>query len=155
MKRVAILALLVAILVSGCGPIGSPDGVDADTRMPSLTIQTGDGEGVEVWVEIADEQEEQRQGLMNRTELPEDQGMLFVYPREDRLSFWMRDTTLPLSIAFIDSEGRIADIQQMEPLDDEPPHYTSSVPVLYALEVNQGFFEERGVEVGDTVELPG
>jgi uncharacterized membrane protein (UPF0127 family) len=90
---------------------------------------------------------------MGRTELGENRGMLFVFEEEQRLSFWMKDTHIPLSIAYIDSEGRIVDIQDMKPLDDELPDYTSSEPARYALEVNRGFFEERGVEVGDKVEL--
>ncbi|MGB3632459.1 MAG: DUF192 domain-containing protein, partial [Rubrobacteraceae bacterium] len=94
------------------------------------------------------------QGLMNRTSLGEDRGMLFVFEEEATLSFWMKNTLIPLSVAYIDSEGRIVDIQKMEPLDDDPPHYASAEPAQYALEVNQGFFEERGVEVGDMAELP-
>ena len=80
--------------------------------------------------------------------------MLFVYPDERELSFWMRNTLIPLSIAFMDSEGRIVDIQDMKPLDDTPPHYTSAEPAQYALEVNKGFLDGRGVEVGDTAALP-
>ena len=91
---------------------------------------------------------------MNRTSLGEDRGMLFVFDEETTLSFWMKNTLIPLSVAYIDSEGRIVDIQKMEPLDDEPPNYVSAEPAQYALEVNQGFFEERGVEVGNTIELP-
>ena len=80
--------------------------------------------------------------------------MLFVYPDERERSFWMKDTLIPLSIAFMDSEGRIVDIQDMKALDDAPPHYTSAEPARYALEVNEGFFDERGVEVGDRAKLP-
>jgi uncharacterized membrane protein (UPF0127 family) len=80
--------------------------------------------------------------------------MLFVYPEERELSFWMKDTLIPLSIAFMDSEGRIVDIQDMRALDDEPPHYNSAEPAQYALEVNKGFFDEHGVEVGDEAKLP-
>jgi uncharacterized protein len=80
--------------------------------------------------------------------------MLFVFPDEEVRSFWMRNTLIPLSIAYIDSEGRIVDIQDMKPLDDEEPHYVSAEPARYALEVNKGFFDERGVEVGDRAELP-
>jgi uncharacterized protein len=89
---------------------------------------------------------------MERTELVENAGMLFVFDREQPLSFWMRNTVIPLSIAYIDAEGRIADIQDMQPLDETP--HPSAEPARYALEVNQGFFEERGVEVGDEVEVP-
>ncbi len=62
--------------------------------------------------------------------------MLFVYPDEEERSFWMRNTLIPLSIAYMDSEGRIVDIQDMKALDDDPPHYVSAEPAQYALEVN-------------------
>ncbi len=112
------------------------------------------GGSVEVEVEVADDMDEMQKGLMGRTALAEDAGMLFVYPEERELSFWMKDTLIPLSIAFIDAEGRIVDIQDMKALDDRPPHYTSAEPARYALEVNEGFFDERGVEVGDRAGLP-
>jgi len=86
-------------------------------------------------------------------ELPEDAGILYVYDREQTLSSWMKGTPIPLSVAYIDSRGRIVDIQDLQPFDDETPHY-SAEPAQYALEVNQGFFEERGVEIGDKVQLP-
>ena len=113
-----------------------------------------DAGDVQVRVEVADEMDEMQKGLMGRTALAEDAGMLFVYPEERELSFWMKDTLIPLSIAFMDSEGRIVDIQEMKALDDTPPHYTSAEPARYALEANKGFFAERGVEVGDRAELP-
>ena len=120
----------------------------------TLTIDASRGKKVEVRVEVADDLFERARGLMYRTALGVNRGMLFVYPEEQKLSFWMRNTLIPLSIAFIDSELRIVDIQDMRPLDDEPPSYVSSGPAQYALEVNQGFFEKRGVKVGDRVELP-
>jgi uncharacterized protein len=91
---------------------------------------------------------------MYRTALGENRGMLFIYPDERELSFWMKNTLIPLSIAYIDSEGRITDILDMKPLDDRPPHYVSSEPVQYALEVNKGFFDKKGVKLGDHAELP-
>ena len=105
-------------------------------------------------VEIADDSAERARGLMYRTALGENRGMLFVYGSEMRLSFWMKNTLIPLSIAFMDAKGRIVDIQDMKPLDDDPPSYVSAEPAKYALEVNRGFFEERGVKVGDRAELP-
>ena len=78
--------------------------------------------------------------------------MLFVFDQAQTLSFWMKDTLIPLSIAYINAEGRIVDIQDMQPLDETS--HPSAEPALYALEVNQGFFAERGVTVGDMVELP-
>jgi uncharacterized protein len=119
-----------------------------------VTIRTSSREEVRVRVEIADNASEIARGLMYRTVLAKDRGMLFIFEGEQTLSFTMKNTLIPLSIAFIDSEGRIVDIQDMKPLDDDPPSYVSAKPAQYALEVNQGFFEEQGVEVGDRAELP-
>ena len=120
----------------------------------TVTIVPSDGAGpVEVEAEVADDRAERARGLMERTALAEDAGMLFVFKRERQLSFWMKNTLIPLSIAYIAADGRIVDIEDMEPLDDETKH-PSAEPAQYALEVNQGFFEERGIEVGDTVEIP-
>lgn len=103
-------------------------------------------------VEVADTDAERQRGLMERTALGENRGMLFVFEDERTLSFWMKNTLIPLSVAYIDSEGRIIDIQDMQPLDETS--HPSAEPAQYALEVNQGYFAEHGVEVGDTAELP-
>ena len=118
----------------------------------TITINASSGERVEVKAEIADDPAKRQKGLMERTALAENAGMLFVFNREQQLSFFMRNTLIPLSIAYIDDGGRIVDIQDMQPLDETP--HPSAGPARYALEVNQGFFREHGVEVGDTVELP-
>ena len=131
-------------------PVERCDIIDASR---TVAIETGEAD-VRVQVEVADDRDEMAKGLMGRTALAENAGMLFVYPEERELSFWMRDTLIPLSIAFMDGEGRIVDIQDMKALDDRPPHYTSAEPARYALEVNKGFFDERGVEVGDRAKLP-
>ncbi|MGI9049320.1 MAG: DUF192 domain-containing protein [Rubrobacteraceae bacterium] len=103
-------------------------------------------------VEVATTPTELEKGLMNRTAMGENHGMLFVFPVEQQLSFWMKDTLIPLSVAFINSNGRIVDIQDMQPQD--LTSHLSAKPAQYALEVNQGFFEKRGVKVGDSVDLP-
>lgn len=121
--------------------------------LATLTIVDSLGNRVPVRVEIADTDAERHTGLMGRTALAEDAGMLFVFDQEQTFSFWMRDTLIPLSVAYIDAEGRIVGIQDMQPLDETL--HPSSEPAQYALEVNQGFFEARGVTVGDSVELPG
>ena len=178
MKPRKLAAVALALILAGCGgePAGSSNGSqegapqasesadpgsestrttpEAASGLRTLTIEASGGESVEVRVEIADEPEEQATGLMNRTALGEDRGMLFCFPSEEDRSFWMKDTLIPLSIAYMDSEGRIVDIQDMKALDDDPPHYESAEPARYALEVNKGFFDERGVEVGDSAELP-
>jgi len=122
-----------------------------DESTPLAIISTT-GERSEVEVEIADDEAEQRRGLMERTELGENAGMLFVFDRDEPRSFWMRNTLIPLSIAYIASDGRIVDIQEMQPLDETS--HPSAAPAQYALEVNQGFFAERGIEVGNEVEIP-
>jgi uncharacterized membrane protein (UPF0127 family) len=155
---------LVLLLLGGCDG-GSTDSGTASgggstgasttaSELWTVTIDSSGGEKVEVQVEIADDTSEQARGLMYRTALAQDRGMLFVFSGEKQRSFWMKNTLIPLSIAYIDSEGRIVDIQDMKPLDDDPPHYVSTEPARYALEVNRGYFEERGVEVGDRAELP-
>jgi uncharacterized membrane protein (UPF0127 family) len=182
MRVPKIFLLLLALLPAGCGgpadldtktaeASGEKPATETTAQMPerddeaaqaasgspelsTVTIHPSGGEEVEVRVKIADDLAEQTRGLMHRTALAEDRGMLFVYSEEEVRSFWMRNTLIPLSIAYIDSEGRIVDIQDMKPLDDDLPHYVSAEPAQYALEVNQGFFEESGIEVGDRAELP-
>jgi hypothetical protein len=78
--------------------------------------------------------------------------MLFIYPTPGPRSFWMKDTIIPLSIAFLDDSGRILSIQQMRPMQTDK-RYRSLQPVRYALEVNQGWFADHGIGVGDIVEM--
>jgi uncharacterized protein len=150
---VAVGLLVLMMVVVDVKPAEATKTAQA-SELRTVTIHTSSGEEVRVRVEIADNAFEHARGLVFRTTLAENRGMLFIYEREQKLSFWMKYTLIPLSIAFIDSERRIIDIQDMKPLDDEPPHYVSAEPAQYALEVNQGFFEKRGVKVGDRVELP-
>lgn len=112
----------------------------------------GSGEEVRVEAEIAADDPARTRGLMAREELGENEGMLFVFDGEQSLNFIMDNTLLPLSIAYIDSEGRIVDIQRMQPLSEES--YPSAEPAQYALEVNQDFYAEHGIEVGDEVDIP-
>ena len=121
-------------------------------QLPVLTIVNSSGERVPVQVEIADTPEERQTGLMGRSALAEEAGMLFAFDQEQILVFWMKDTLIPLSIAYIDAEGRIVDIQNMQPLDETS--HPSAEPAQYALEVNHDFFEGRGIMVGDMVEQP-
>jgi uncharacterized membrane protein (UPF0127 family) len=89
-------------------------------------------------------------GLMNRFSLKPDHGMLFVFRDAQPLSFWMKNTYIALSIAYIDAKGRIVDLQDMAP-QTETMH-PSSAPAMYALEMKKGWFRERGIGVGAVVE---
>jgi len=89
-------------------------------------------------------------GLMYRTVMAENEGMLFVFDHEITLPFWMKNTELPLSIAFIDRNGIILDLQDMTPLDEQTLH-APGVPYRFALEMNQGWFQRHAVKAGDTV----
>jgi len=160
MRALGIILVLLSLLLVGCASGSSDTGggstgtTTTASELRTVTIDASGGKEVEVRVEVADTEPEHQLGLMGRTALPEDRGMLFVFDEEQELSFWMKDTLIPLSVAFMDSGGRIVDIQDMKPLDDDPPHYVSAEPAQYALEVNQGFFEEHEIKVGDSARLP-
>lgn len=106
--------------------------------------------GHRLQVEVADTPARQARGLMFRRELAENKGMIFVYSTPQQASFYMRDTYIPLSIAFIDRAGVILEIRDMEPLDETSVRSRSDA-VLYAIEANQGWFAERGIGPGTRV----
>ena len=118
----------------------------------NLTITKSDGTTITISAEIAKTNEDRARGYMERKKIPEGTGMLFVFERDQILSFWMKNTPTPLSIAYIDSKGKIRDILHMEPycLDS----IISTVSVRYALEVPQGWFEKNGIKKGDYLNLP-
>jgi uncharacterized membrane protein (UPF0127 family) len=103
----------------------------------------------EIWAEVAKTPQEMAKGLMGRKHLGQDEGMLFIFETEDYHAFWMKGTLIPLSIAFIDKEGRIVKITDMKPLTLES--HSPPAPVLYALEMKKGWFSAKGIKVGDTV----
>jgi hypothetical protein len=106
----------------------------------------------QVTAEIARTPGERELGLMFRKDLPDGTGMLFVFDADERLSFWMKNTIVPLSIAYISSDGTIREILDMEPQSLAP--VPSQYSVRYALEVPRGWFSRAGVRVGDRVILP-
>lgn len=103
-------------------------------------------------IEVARTRERQIRGLMSRQSLGEREGMLFVYKEDRRLSFWMKNTSIPLSIAFIDGQGTIIQIEKMKPFD--PTTVRSRISVRYALEILQGTFDRLGMREGDMVVFP-
>jgi uncharacterized membrane protein (UPF0127 family) len=149
--RTVCLLLVGVLLIGGCY---GDDESDASNRIEgNALIDTGDG-SVLVRVEIADNPAERRVGLMNRESLPRDVGMAFIFFEDHSGGFWMKDTLIPLSIAFFDVEGEILKILDMEPCHKDPcPIYDPDVNYRGALEVNQGAFERWGVAVGDTLRI--
>lgn len=127
------------LLVAGCSE-----------NQDVVTIKLGEER---VSAEIAATPEAREKGLMYRKELDPNTGMLFVYPNEKVRHFYMKNTYMPLDIAFIDKAGVIVDIQQMKPLDETI--IRSKEKARYALEVNRGFFRRIGVEVGDKLAFTG
>jgi uncharacterized membrane protein (UPF0127 family) len=104
-----------------------------------------------ITAEVADTSGEHSQGLMGRTSLPLDGGMLFVFANEATRSFWMKDTLIPLDIAFLNRLYEVVDIQQMEP--ESLTMHTSAAPAMYALEVERGWMAEHVIAVGNRAQV--
>ncbi|OHE79081.1 MAG: hypothetical protein A3F67_01650 [Verrucomicrobia bacterium RIFCSPHIGHO2_12_FULL_41_10] len=101
-------------------------------------------------VQLATDTPSRERGLMKRNKLGNNEGMLFVFPHSQQVSFWMKDTQLPLSIAYISGSGRILEIHDLEPLNEHGVLSCSST-VVYALEVAKNWFAEHGILAGDSV----
>jgi uncharacterized protein len=106
--------------------------------------------GLSLAVEVARYPVERNQGLMYRRSMAPDSGMLFVFEEPETLRFWMKNTLIPLSIAFVNLDSIITDILEMAPGDTVTP-YTSTGAALYAVEMNSGWFLSHGIKPGDTV----
>ena len=119
----------------------------AQLALPAITISVG---GKAVTAEVADEPQERVTGLMFRKNLAPDSGMLFVMPEPERAAFWMRNTTLPLTVAYINPSGMILEIHDLQPFDEKPvPSAFSNI--AYALEMEQGWFAKNRVLAGDRI----
>ena len=141
---VCVLLFAAALLFASCT-------AESPMEVQTLTLKRADGSTVSVRAEMARTDAERSRGFMKRKRIPDGTGMLFVFAKDERLSFWMKDTPHPLSIAYIDSGGRIRDIYDMTPYSLAP--VKSTVSVRYALEVPQGWFDRVNIEVGDTLAL--
>ena len=116
-----------------------------------IKIIRQDGTEFIVNAEIAEKAEDRNHGYMERKNIPDGTGMLFVFEKDQILSFWMKNTPHPLSIAYIDSKGKIRNIYDMTPYS--LANITSTSSVRYALEVPQGWFKKQGIKEGDFVKL--
>ena len=140
---------LLAVLTAGVLTLAACAAQKGNPPLRTERLSIGPAE---VTAEIARTPEERELGLMFRKELADGKGMLFVFDADERLSFWMKNTLVPLSIAYISSDGTIREILDMEPRSLAP--VPSQYSVRYALEVPQGWFSRAGVRVGDRVILP-
>jgi hypothetical protein len=131
--------LLTAVLVSACQ---SP---------PERVTIVADGQSL--FVEVARTEAQRERGLMERTNLGPRDGMIFVFDRDDHLSFWMKNTPTPLSIAFLSVEGKVLQIEDMEAFSESIVR--SQLSARYALEMRKGAFAELGIKEGDAFTFPG
>lgn len=129
--------------------ITAPMSLACPIELPTAIININ---GNPLTVELATTPTARGCGLSRREELPKNHGMLFIFSDLQPRNFWMKDTFIPLSIAYLDKSGRIFSIQDMAPLQTER-QYPSRRPAAYALEVNQGWFSRHGIEAGDVVEM--
>lgn len=146
MNRVVafVVSMFLASALVAPTPVAA---VDTPVILPIAPLTIGKHK---VMAEVAITPDQRSVGLMHRFSLKPDHGMLFVFERADMQFFWMKNTFIPLSIAFIAADGRIVNIEDMRPQTVES-HY-SKAPVLYALEMRKGWFAERGIGPGATVE---
>ena len=146
----SIIGVVRALLVTAalawvaCGNGTPPSVPGAQLPVDWLTV-----DGHRITVEVARRPDERARGLMFRASLPPDHGMLFLFSDDEVQSFWMRNTKIPLSIAYADAHGKIVRIADLEPFDERP--VTSIAPARYALEMNRGWFAAHGVAAGDVI----
>lgn len=149
LKLLAVTSAAVALLAIA-PPGGAQSGIP-NTRLPAVVLTI---DSAKVTAEVAATPEQRATGLMHRFSLQPDHGMLFVFETPQPLAFWMRNTHIALSIAYIDAYGRILNIEDMSP-HDERTHWSRG-PALYALEMKQGWFAQKGIAPGAIVRgLPG
>lgn len=134
--------LLAVLILAFCG-----NEAYADAALPEITLSI---KGHKLTAEVAATDSSRTTGLMHRRMMPEDRGMLFVFAYAQSQSFWMMNTYLPLSIAFVDEQGVIVNITDMQPLTTDP--HPSAKPAKYALEMNQGWFAKHGIKAGIRIE---
>jgi uncharacterized protein len=132
------------------------EGAAADPVTTDVALVGPDGQAVAFTVELAADPPSRQLGLMHRTELAPDAGMLFLFPADGQGGFWMKNTRIPLQIAYVAADGEVVDVLDMDPCEADPcPSYVPRAPYRYALEVNAGALDEAGVEPGWRLELPG
>jgi len=158
MKAMALAVIFSCLVIVLCGGNCSPNKVEELDKLGTVRLSIKQ-QAFELWV--ADDASEQSQGLMfvsaERMEpLPDgtQRGMIFVFNHEQNLNFWMKNTIIPLDIAYLDSDGLVVATYTMAPLDERVGQYRSGTPALYAIEVNAGVWGRIGLRPGDVVDVP-
>jgi len=136
----SVIPLFVAMIVA------LPIGAKAVVELPTVPLTIN---GHKITAEVAKTTEQVTTGLMHRFSLRPDHGMVFVFDRSEPRAFWMKNTFIPLSIAFVAADGRIINVDEMQPHDEST--HTSRGPALYAIEMRKGWFTERGIKSGDVI----
>jgi uncharacterized membrane protein (UPF0127 family) len=144
MKKITLLLFLMAGLLASSQVACHPK----DKSLLPVVALTIDGHAVEA--EIANTETTRETGLMFRRDMEKNHGMIFVFPDSEIRAFWMKNTFIPLSIAYMDANGSILNILEMPPQTEEP--FYSSGQAKYALEMNTGWYKDNGVKAGDKVE---
>ena len=144
--------LLMGVILSCYLVLSACSALALEFEEKDLSITNLDGKTIPIRVELARSIRELSKGYMGREHIPEGTGMLFIFKRDEKLSFWMKNTPTPLSIAFINSNGEILEIRNMTPFSRKSVN--SSEPVRYALEVTQGWFERNNIGTGCIIKLP-
>lgn len=145
MKFFAVAMTLAGLVACG--------GIDSQTTRPAATV-TFDESGAVLYVAVAETAQEQQKGLMGVETLAADEGMAFVFDEPSNSTFWMKDTLIPLSIAFVDDSGRVIGVRDMQPCEADPCRtYGIDEPYVLAIEANLGWFDRAGIEDGDHAEL--
>jgi uncharacterized membrane protein (UPF0127 family) len=142
----------VALVVLAVGCSSTVSGAPEACSPPPSTARFGHRASLSV--EIADTDAAREQGLMGITDLPADEGMAFVWDSPTDATFWMKDTLIPLSIAFVDERDRVIAVREMTPCASDPcPTYAASATYTTAIEANAGWFDDHGVRPGDRMRL--
>ena len=146
MKNILASLILTAALACTAAQAQNIAPPAPQTDLPRSTLQIGKAK---LQVQIASEDRERAIGLMSRTSLDANEGMLFVFPVAAQQCFWMRNTLIPLTAAFVADDGRIVNLADMQPLSDTP--HCSTTPVRYVLEAKLGWFAQHGIRAGSRI----
>ena len=142
--------VLAGLIFLGVGPAAFAQGTGQPQQLPEMTLHI---DKATLQTELAATPQEQEIGLMYVTKLPDNEGMIFLLPKISQATFWMKNTLIPLSIAFIDSKGVILDIHDMKAMDETIVR-SDNDQVAYALETNLHWFALNGIKAGDKLEPP-